>query len=261
MTRTANRELRKELLLKALDKFTDLDKAFEAVVRMERFILEGDEAIEAPVAQGKNATESAAGKDPLETLDVDQGTDVDQGAKDEDCRIRRSTSHKRWHRHDDVSLRELWSKDLTVKEIATKLERTPASIYGRIHHLGLSPRKARSNKVLRSGGTKNHLENGTAKRAGELAGGNDEALPEKEFREFNGPVVIEEVIRFLRTRDYSIISTDDGRYKVDGRHIMTAQELLQRANRVRESLGHSRWNSLSRPPYQDRSVPAEKGPG
>lgn len=40
MAKDVDRELRKELLFHALEKVSDLDEAFDAVIRMEQFILE-----------------------------------------------------------------------------------------------------------------------------------------------------------------------------------------------------------------------------
>lgn len=44
------------------------------------------------------------------------------------------------------------------------------------------------------------------------------------------------VVYFLRSRDYSVVQTEDGDYKVDARHVVTAQELRGKANRIHSQL-------------------------
>src|SRR5512138_357774 len=48
---------------------------------------------------------------------------------------------------------------------------------------------------------------------------------------------VEPIIHFLRSRDYSVVRVEDGRFKVDGRHVLDANELREKANKVRQSLG------------------------
>jgi hypothetical protein len=65
--------------------------------------------------------------------------------------------------------------------------------------------------------------------------------PETADREQVG---INSVIWFLRTRDYTVVQTADGRFKLDEREVLTAEELFKRANRVREWLGRPTWASM-----------------
>ena len=54
-------------------------------------------------------------------------------------------------------------------------------------------------------------------------------------------VSIDTVVHFLRSRDYSVVKTRDGHYNLDEREMLTAQELFNRANRVRAQLGRPVW--------------------
>lgn len=48
---------------------------------------------------------------------------------------------------------------------------------------------------------------------------------------------VEPIIHFLRSRDYSVVRVEDGRFRLDGRRILSADELREKANQVRQSLG------------------------
>lgn len=48
---------------------------------------------------------------------------------------------------------------------------------------------------------------------------------------------VEPIIHFLRSRDYSVVRVEDGRFRLDGRHVLDANELREKANKVRQSLG------------------------
>jgi hypothetical protein len=61
-------------------------------------------------------------------------------------------------------------------------------------------------------------------------------------------VGIDSVVHFLRTRDYSVVQTEDDCYDLDGRKVMTAQELFERANKVRAQLGRPTWAALENGP-------------
>ena len=255
MTGIVDKELRKDLLFKALDRFTDLDKAFEAVMRMEQFILECSRLSDRQTLDETGQAADAASQ--RESI-------IEQTAEATAPKPRGRISRNRWQHDHDVLLQDLWSKDLSVQEIAAQLGRTQASIYGRINQLGLSPRKSPSpaRRTQNAGMGTLHSDNGTSERKGELEKSSRPALSKNEVLEDVAleDVAIEEVVRFLRTRDYSIISTNDGRFKVDGRHILTPEQLLQRANRVRESMGRSRWTSLQNVTVQGDSYTTEKRP-
>ena len=55
---------------------------------------------------------------------------------------------------------------------------------------------------------------------------------------------VETVIQFLRSRDYSVVRVGDGQFKLDGRRILTADELREKANQVRRTLGQPPFASL-----------------
>jgi hypothetical protein len=48
---------------------------------------------------------------------------------------------------------------------------------------------------------------------------------------------IDPIIHFLRSRDYSVIRAEEGRYRLDGRRVLSATELREKANQVRQALG------------------------
>lgn len=56
---------------------------------------------------------------------------------------------------------------------------------------------------------------------------------------------VEPIVHFLRSRDYSVVRVEDGRFRVDGRHVLDADELREKANKVRQSLG--------KPPFAPQS--------
>jgi len=56
---------------------------------------------------------------------------------------------------------------------------------------------------------------------------------------------VEPVIQFLRSRDYSVVRVGEGRFQVDGRHILSADELREKADNVRKSLGQSPFLQLA----------------
>lgn len=53
------------------------------------------------------------------------------------------------------------------------------------------------------------------------------------------PLNLDTVVTFLRSRDYSIVRTDDGSFLLDEREVLSSTDLLHRANVVRERLGQS----------------------
>lgn len=249
MTKAVDRELRKDLLLKALERFTDLDQAFDAVLRMERFVLEG--AVQGDTEKAAPTTMVAQSSAP-ETRFSSHPNENAAGAK------RRSSPKRRWGEEDDARLQELCDQGYTVKEIAAELERSVASVYGRINQFGLSvraqPRGRRRGMKIKGSRIVENLEPESGATP-QLNSG-----LERSASNTDDGVALEEVIHFLRTRDYSVISTEDGRFKVDGRHVMTAVELLQRANRVRESIGQTAWTTLHEPPLADKNQSGRDSP-
>jgi hypothetical protein len=55
---------------------------------------------------------------------------------------------------------------------------------------------------------------------------------------------VDEVVRFLRSRDYSVVVTQDGKYRIDERETLTMEELVARANRVRSQLGQAGFSNV-----------------
>jgi len=56
---------------------------------------------------------------------------------------------------------------------------------------------------------------------------------------------VDPVIQFLRSRDYSVVRVGEGRFQLDGRHILSADELREKANNVRKALGQSPFLQLA----------------
>jgi hypothetical protein len=211
---TQDQELRRELLFRALESCLDPEAALDMAIRMERFILQGSDG-------GRDDAPSPGEGGPAEAPAPDE--------------TRTAIERRRWAAEDDRALRRLWDAELSVEEIAQRLGRTPPSIYGRLRWFGLNQARAR----------------------GREAGDGDAAQGERPptiDEEISGrPVTADTVVRFLRSRDYSVVRTRDGRYQLDGHEVLTAQELLRKANRVRQTLGRPSWPTL-RPA-------AELGPG
>ena len=80
--------------------------------------------------------------------------------------------------------------------------------------------------------------------------GPDKRPPTVNSKESDRPeaVGIDSVVHFLRTRDYSVVPTEDDCYELDGRKILTAQELFERANKVRAQLKRPTWAALANAP-------------
>lgn len=55
--------------------------------------------------------------------------------------------HSRWATETDDVLRSLWGQGLLAEDIASRLGRTKNSVIGRAHRLGLSVRRATSEKI------------------------------------------------------------------------------------------------------------------
>ena len=203
-------ERRRDLLLRALEACPDPEQALAVAVRMEQFIIDGQTSREKP----HEATQ------PGEQPSSDGS--------------RKTCNRSRWTGDDDAHLRRFWQDDLTIEVITRELQRTPASIYGRMRQLGLSSGRRDKKKG------KNKTEHSSP----------DEQSPNVNTEEIDDleAVGIDSVVHFLRTRDYSVIPTEDGRYKLDGRKVLTAQEMLKRANKVRNQLGRPAWARLENLP-------------
>ncbi len=203
-------ERRRDLLLRALETCPDPEQALAVAVRMEQFIIGGQASREEPLEAAK----------PVVQPPSDQS--------------RNTGNRPRWTGDDDAHLRQLWKDELTVEEIAQKLQRTPASIYGRVRTLDLS-----SNKQDAKNGKRKVKRSNSDKRP--------PTVNSKKINEFE-TVEIDNVVHFLRTRDYSVVPTEDHSYELDGRKTLTAQELFERANQVRAQLKRPMWGALVNAP-------------
>lgn len=203
-------ERRRELLLRALEACPDPEQALAVAVRMEQFVIEGQ----------------TSRKEPHEATQP-EGQPSPEGPRKTSCR-------SRWTGDDDAHLRRLWQGNLAIEAIAQELHRTPASIYARVRILDLSSSKHDKKK---------------GKRKVELPG-SDKRSPTANSKETNGSenVGIDSVVHFLRTRDYTVVPTEDGCYDLDGRKILTAQQLFERANKVRAQLKRPTWAALENGP-------------
>jgi hypothetical protein len=234
----ADQELRRELLIRVLDRYPNLDAAFQAVAHMERFILGDAEPTSSDYAGG-------TGNTPPEEMGPSNKPRTENG-NGASAKSRSSSRWCRWAPQDDAILRQCWADNSAVEEIAWKLERSPASIYGRARQLGLHREKSTS--VRGSRRQDMHVGNGI----GVEQEGQESPTERQGSRQTDGPQVlngsteddpisIDSVVRFLRTRDYSVVRTKDGCYRLDGRDTVTAEQLFERANRVRERLGRPTW--------------------
>ncbi len=199
-------ERRRELLLRAFDAYSDPEQALAVAVRMEQFIIGEQTSHEKPHEAVKPVVQPPA-DEPRKTRD-----------------------RSRWTEDDDAHLRRLWTEELTVEEIAQKLERTLPSVYGRLRIMNLKS-------------SKRDTKNG--KRNVKLPSP-DKHSPKADSETNNGfeAVGIDSVVHFLRTRDYTVVPTEDGCYDLDGRKTFTAQELFERANRVRAQIKRPMWGAL-----------------
>ena len=107
-------ERRSGLLLRALDAYSDPEQALAVALRMDQFIIDGQTSGEKPRATTQPVVQPSS-EEP-----------------------RNISNRLRWTEDDDAHLRRLWQGNLTVEAIAQELQRTPASIYGRVRILDLS---------------------------------------------------------------------------------------------------------------------------
>jgi len=111
-------ERRHDLLLKALEACPDPEQALIVAVRMEQFIIDG---------------QTSRKKKPHEATQP-AGQPSSEGP-------RKTSNRSSWNGDDDAHLRRLWQSNLAIEEIAQELQRTPASIFGRVRILDLSSSK------------------------------------------------------------------------------------------------------------------------
>ena len=205
------RKQRRDLLLRVLEACPDPEQALAVAVRMEQFIIDGQTSRERPQEV------------PL------------PGEQRSSVGPRKTCNRVRWTGEDDAHLRQLWQGNHSVEKVAQEFHRTPASIYARVRLLELTTSR---------GDTKNGKKNYGKRKNG--AATPDKLSPSVNSEEIAGPetVGIESVVHFLRTRDYSVVPTEDGSYELNGRNILTAQELFERANKVRGQIKRPTWAAL-----------------
>ena len=209
-------ERRGELLTWALEACPDPEQALAVAVRMEQFIIDGQ----------------TSRKEPHKVTQPG-GQPSSEGSRE-------TTNRSCWTGDDDAHLRRLWQSNLAIEAIAQELQRTPASIYARVRNLDLLSKK-----------DDNKNGNGNRKTKPSRP---DKQSPNANSKKINGfeDVGIDSVVHFLRTRDYSVVQTKDDCYDLDGRKILTALELFERANKVRVQLGRPTWAALKDAPKIDR---------
>jgi hypothetical protein len=262
----AEQELRRELLFFSLSKWPELETAIEMAALMERFVLEGSEdsrrdeidAVATKIdgegnpgdrpAAGRAAAASASAPLKAESRSAGPGTAAGQ--------------KRRWSAADDDNLRRLWHSSQPLEDIAAELGRSTPSLYCRARDLGLSRRNAKSSTATGSASSghdplaavqataadlkpcRAQHRNGSKRPAPERNGSDRGRAPSRPLRAVAHSAVqeqadsgIDPIIHFLRSRDYSVIRAEEGRYRLDGRRVLSATELREKANQVRQALG------------------------
>lgn len=204
MSLREDQELRRDLTLRVLRICSNPQRALDFAARMERYVIDG---------QRFNEQSSRRSINP--SFSEETG---------------KSWCRPRWTQSEDLRLRQLWQDKPGVMRVAGALNRTPASVYGRARRLGL----LQNGKVTHISRQKSEIKSSARKLPVEVS------LDTAD----NDYVGIDNVILFLRTRDYWVVQTADGCYKLDEREILTPEELFKRANKVREWLGRPPWASM-----------------
>ena len=199
-----DQELRRELALRVLKMCAEPRRTLEIAARLERYVI-----------QGRPTPEQSPS-----IVKCHSAPEIS----------RKSHRSRRWTEGEDQHLGQLGQQNTGVMAVARVLNRTPAGVHGRIQRLGLLQSERRADTPIQEAEPKAPVR----KR-------NTAVLPDIAEKEQVG---INSVIWFLRTRDYTVVQTADGRYKLDEREVLTAEELFKRANRVREYLGRPTWASM-----------------
>lgn len=223
--------LRQYLLVRALEAGNSPDQALAKAAHMERFIVEGLQ----PSVPPQPCVISTGDADGRPVVTVGSGT-----------------KKRRWTPEDEEVLTQRWHEGLALEEIARELGRTFISVRHRALLLGLPKRRrARAQASGGSGGWNNGYANG----AGRVNGKTKRRLPEMTEEEIAArinqhmathgitrtPMNIDTVINFLRSRDYAVVRADDNSFKVDDNEVLSAEELLAKANDVRRRLGKTEF--------------------
>lgn len=133
MTLTDEQELRRNLLLKMLDRHDDPAEALPAAARLEQFILSGRTPPREHAPPSAPATPDGgcpAGPRPSggSGRPARRSTSASPGA----------TRKRRWTDEEEGRLREMWREGTSVARIAQQLGRSNMGIRHRAHTLGLS---------------------------------------------------------------------------------------------------------------------------
>ncbi len=207
---------RRDMLLRVLEACPDPEQALAVAVRMEQFIIDGQALREMPHKPTLSGGQPSSDRQPSS-----------EGS-------RKTCNRSPWTAADDTNLRRLWQGKLTIDEIAQEIQRTVASIYARVRILDLSS---------------NYHDRKNGRRKVKLPSP-DKRPPTANSEEINGfeAVGIDSVVHFLRTRDFTVVPTEDDCYDLDGRKTLTAQELFELANKVRAQLKRPMWSALENGP-------------
>ena len=268
MPLSTQQELRKDLLLFALTTQCDLDAAIALAIGMEKFILEGGGSDGATSVDSDRGGWPDAPAHPSGDPSPASGRPFEAGRAPAGGGLAGSGlagsglaggEKRRWSAQDDDLLKERWHSTQTLESLSEEMGRTIPSLYCRARALGLAKRAAGSAGSSNSnepppeeqeslpgtaGATVASISRSLPRRAaptrqpepsrirGEGAGGSASSAASQP--EDQG---IEQVIHFLRSRDYSVTRVGDGRFKLDGRRILTSVELREKADHVRKMLG------------------------
>jgi len=273
---TEERTRRAALLFRLLERCNRPEQALELAERMEQFVLHGA-ALLRNRENGCRTLEGDIG--PVRSTAPDQGPEPACSVADVPCVTwqngAKGTKKRRWTVEEDEKLQLFAEQGQSLEEIATALERTPVGIRerARARSIKVKPRKRpiqaepskassdsgpvpasdavkSESKSAEGAGRLHRLGKSRARKSRSRINGRGldrqkEADMIKQFLLERGPTrpseSIDTVIKFMRTRDYSIVQGDNGHYVVDGRETVTPAELVTRANSLREELG--------RPPF------------
>ena len=145
MSDSADKELRCELLFRALEAVDDPETALALAGKMESFVVHGTEASE----DVKDLVGSAWDRGP-ELLSEPEDTAGDK------AEVGGPGKKPRWSEGDTRALSEMWENGVPSDAIAEKLGRSQISVRAHARRLGLAPRRAGKGpervKGLRSNG-------------------------------------------------------------------------------------------------------------
>ena len=256
VTLDLDQKRRLDLLLKALEKLGDVDAALAAAGRMERFIM---------IGLGHGTAPSADAARP-----VDGSSDGHAGPRQPAPSGALGSTKRRWTREDEQALLGLWRDDRTIEEIARGMNRTVPSVRIRARRLGLVRKRPERHEAAvldhcsrdpragdrRHGRARERAHTASRANAGRRGRSTQDSAQENAWTRdpTRGPLrqaggggggplpdhgesaPLRSAITFLRSRDYSVVRQDDGSYKLDERASLSDEELIDKANTVRDRL-------------------------